>query len=65
MQEIKFCRNCENWHTTSQWQGNCIKHPWENDKWSQGTTTGGCTDYYDKYEKYRIAQKEKHESIKH
>lgn len=47
MNEIKLCRTCDQWHTTSQWKGNCKKHPWEKDKWSETASpvTSGCQDY--------------------
>lgn len=51
MVEIRFCRNCIQWHTTRAWKGNCWKHPWKKDKYSQEASTGDCPDYVDKYAK--------------
>jgi len=67
MQEIKFCRNCEHWKTTDQWQGNCKKHPYEKDQWSQSASprfNQKCLgeDFVDKSLKY---QGVRNESIKH
>jgi hypothetical protein len=51
-----LCRNCEQWFTTSQWRGNCRKHPFEKDKYSQETVPNeDCKgkDFVDKYAKYK------------
>jgi len=32
---MKLCRNCEYWHYTAQWMGNCRLHPFGKDQWSQ------------------------------
>lgn len=52
------CRNCIHWRATLQWKGNCLKHPWEKDKWSETASANGCPDYKDKYAKYQVAGKE-------
>ena len=54
---MKLCRNCEEWYTTSQWMGNCKKHPWEKDRYSQDASAYGCPDYVDKSIKYQVASK--------
>ena len=56
MNEIKLCRNCEEWYTTSQWRGNCALHHTEKDRWSEDASANGCTDYKDKYAKYRAVE---------
>ena len=51
-----LCRNCESWYTTQQWMGNCKKHPFEKDKYSQECTPNHkCDgiDFVDKLDKYR------------
>jgi len=53
MNEILKCRNCEYWYTTLQWKGNCLKHPWERDKYSEDALVNGCPDYEDKLAKYK------------
>jgi len=58
MNEIRFCRNCIQWHTTRAWKGNCREHPWESDKYSQEASAGDCPDYVDKHAKYKVALKE-------
>ena len=45
---MKKCRNCIQWYYTDTWQGNCKLRNWDRPKWSQGTTTNGCSDYEDK-----------------
>jgi len=40
------------------WKGNCWKHPWEKDKYSQEATVGDCPDYVDKHARYKVALKE-------
>lgn len=54
---INLCRNCEYWQPTQQWRGNCRKHPWEQDKYSDVATVYGCKDYVDKHAKYQVAAK--------
>ena len=56
MKAIRFCRNCEHWHTTRVWKGNCRKHPWDKNKYSQEARVSGCPDYVDKYTKYKVAE---------
>jgi small-conductance mechanosensitive channel len=51
----RLCRNCIEWRDTQQWKGNCNKHPWEHDRYSQDATATGCEDYLDKYAKYQAA----------
>ena len=51
---MKLCRNCDEWYTTSPWMGNCRKHPWEKDRYSQDASAYGCPDYVDKSEKYKF-----------
>lgn len=50
MNDLKFCRDCIHWQTTSGWKGNCTKHPWPKDKYSQDASpnTMECIDYEDK-----------------
>ena len=59
-----LCRNCGHWYTTpemQQWQGNCDKHPFENDQYSQECEPNyecqcaneGKGDFVDKLAKYR------------
>lgn len=45
--EIRLCRNCESWINTTQWRGDCQKHPWTKLKWSETASpvTRGCQDY--------------------
>jgi len=62
MEEIRLCRNCEQWFTTSQWRGNCKKYPFEKDKYSDETTPhADCRgrDFVDKQAKYQVAQEVK------
>lgn len=47
--EILHCRNCAHWASTYRWQGNCGKHPWPRDKYSEDATANGCPHYEDKY----------------
>jgi len=42
---MRLCRDCEQWHTTKQWRGNCWKHPWERDKYSETASVPDCRDY--------------------
>lgn len=58
MNDIKFCRNCIYWETTSNWRGNCGKHPWEDDKYSQDASpnTMGCRDYTERQIKMLLAK---------
>jgi len=37
------------------WKGNCWKHPWQKDKYSQEASVPDCPDYADKFEKYQVA----------
>jgi len=37
------------WQQTSQGKGNCTKHPWYRDKYSEDATTNRCEDYRDKH----------------
>lgn len=53
---MRLCRNCEHWYTTAQWYGNCEKHPWEYDKASEEAENSECTDFLDKYEKYKTPE---------
>jgi hypothetical protein len=53
--EILHCRNCAHWASTYRWQGNCSKHPWPRDKFSEDATANGCGDYEDKQVQYRVA----------
>jgi len=57
MKELIMCRNCEHWETTAQWRGNCRKHPWEKDRWSEDASAEGCRDYVDKLAKYKVEVK--------
>ncbi len=52
---MNLCRNCEHWYSTFVWRGNCNKHQWIKDKYSQDAEPGDCRDYVDKYEKYKLA----------
>ena len=54
---MKRCYTCEHWHTTRAWRGNCRKHPWSEDRYSQDATAGDCPDYVDRYAKYQVAAK--------
>jgi hypothetical protein len=45
---MKHCRDCIQWYYTSQWKGNCARHPWYKDKYSEDATADGCEDYIDK-----------------
>jgi hypothetical protein len=42
---IKHCRSCVHWRWTSAHRGNCKKHRWPKDQWSQSATAGSCKDY--------------------
>lgn len=53
--EIRHCRNCLEWRDTYPWKGNCNKHPWKNDKYSEDASANGCEDYVDRYTKYQMA----------
>jgi hypothetical protein len=56
MGEIMNCRNCLEWYSTALWRGNCRKHPWEKDRWSEHAEPNeDCQgkDYVDKYIKYQ------------
>jgi len=55
---MRLCRDCEQWHTTKQWRGNCWKHPWERDKWSETASVPECRDFVDKYAKYQTVRQE-------
>ena len=57
---MRKCRDCEYWFTTSDmqvWKGNCKKHPFEKDKYSEDASVPECPDYVDKYNKYQVATK--------
>jgi len=63
--DMILCRNCEHWDTENkpQWKGNCKKHPFWKDQWSQGASPNeDCKgkDFVDKLEKYKVAQEVKH-----
>jgi hypothetical protein len=48
----KYCRHCTEWRSTYAPKGNCNKHPWEHDRYSQDASANGCEDYVDKYKQY-------------
>jgi hypothetical protein len=53
---MPLCRNCEHWRDTLQWRGNCSRHPWEHDKYSEeAEPEQNCNgkDFMDKYIKYQ------------
>jgi hypothetical protein len=49
----RLCRNCIQWRDTQRWKGNCNKHPWEHDRYSQDATATGCEDYANRYAEYK------------
>lgn len=56
MNELIHCRNCEEWKRTVLWKGNCKKHPWKKDRYSEDAEPNqDCKgkDYVDKYAKYQ------------
>lgn len=55
---ILYCRNCVEWRDTAAWRGNCNKHPWEHNRYSQDAVANGCEDYVDKYAKYKVASRQ-------
>lgn len=62
---MRKCRVCESWFTTPDmqvWKGNCSKHPFKKDKYSETATPNeDCKgrDFVDKYAKYQAAQEVK------
>ena len=57
MEEIKFCYTCKEWKSTTIWKGKCPLHP-EKRGYNTDVTVGDCTDYDDKYAKYKVASRE-------
>ena len=45
---MKHCRTCEHWQSTRPWKGNCAKHPWARDKYSEDATCDQCPDYQER-----------------
>lgn len=45
---MKWCRNCTWWTYTGDFKGNCQKHPWDHDKYSQDADAESCPHYQDK-----------------
>jgi hypothetical protein len=45
---MNLCRNCVYWHSTRQWKGNCKKHPWPKDRYSEDAHVINCPDYTSK-----------------